>query len=137
MCGAAVRFLMKHDIREQTLRFASLDSDFAHALRASHPELEGQDSVLWVQHSESSDAPSTQVKVRSEAVLAALRYLGGIWAPLARVGGWVPRSVRDGLYDALARRRAKISSRAGLSCVVPEPHTRHRFLESPSDTESA
>lgn len=136
MCGAAVRFLMKRDVREQTLRFASLDSDFSHALRASHPELEGQDSVLWVQHNENDDQ-STQVKVRSEAVLAALRYLGGGWAPLARVGGWVPRSVRDGLYDALARRRAKISSRAGLSCVVPEPHTRHRFLESPSDTDSA
>lgn len=43
--------------------------------------------------------------VRSTAVLALLSALGGAWRGLAVVGSGVPRFVRDGLYDFVARRR--------------------------------
>ncbi len=64
--------------------------------------------------------------VRSDAVLRAGRYLGGLWAGLALIGALVPRVIRDQLYRWVARHRHRLG---GPACLIPTPEQRIRFLD--------
>lgn len=83
----------------------------------------------------SAGAPSADVppasfpRIRSDAALAALRYLGGGWALLARVFRLVPRAVRDGVYRWVARNRHRLSRTE--ACLLPTVEERARFLAGP------
>ena len=66
------------------------------------------------------------VRVRSDAALAMLQYLGGGWGVLAALVRLVPGSLRDALYDAVARRRFALAARA---CLLPRPDERARFID--------
>jgi predicted DCC family thiol-disulfide oxidoreductase YuxK len=67
--------------------------------------------------------------VKSTAVLGMLRHLPWPWSWLA-VGRVVPRSLRDRLYDLLARHRYRWFGRRE-TCMLPTPDTRARFLDEP------
>jgi predicted DCC family thiol-disulfide oxidoreductase YuxK len=129
VCSASVRFLLARDGADPAegtaLRFAPLTGRHAEALRQLHPALVNVDSVLWVTPGSGPDT----VRQRSDAVLAALRYLGGGWALLARFAQWIPRPVRDGVYDLVARHRQSISRRGRLRCALPDPGVSGRFLD--------
>ena len=119
LCSGLVRFILRRD-RTATLRFATLDGEFAGRVREAFPELAGVDSVVWV------DAGMGRVLVRSDAALRVARYLGGRWR-FAAVGAVVPRSIRDRIYDLVARHRHQADARA-TACLVPGPDVVHRFL---------
>lgn len=119
-CAESVQLVLRHD-RRRTLRFASLQGAFGTAIRASHPELEGVDSVIWV------EPGAGRVLVRSDAALRVARYLGGWWS-LALVARALPRPVRDAGYDLLARHRHRLLA-DGPHCLVPAPEERERFLD--------
>lgn len=122
-CSASVRFVLAHE-RRQSLRFASLQSTTASALRAQHPELRAVDSIVWVEPSAEGGA---RVWVRSAAVLRIARYLGGLWR-VAAIGYFVPQRLRDRLYDFIARHRHQILP-APDTCWLPPLSTRARFLD--------
>ena len=63
---------------------------------------------------------------RSTAALYVLRDIGGLWQHLY---GFiiVPRFIRDGVYDLVARSRYSIWGRKD-SCMVPTPDIKKRFL---------
>ena len=124
LCASIVQFVLRHD-RQGTLRFAGLDSRFADDIRARHPALHAVDSVIWVEPAWGSR--SERVFLHSDAALALARYLGGWWR-LALAGRLIPRPLRDGLYEAVARHRHQIPE-IGASCVLSTADTRHRFLE--------
>lgn len=115
LCARSVQFVLRHERadRRQALQFAPLDGPAGERVRAQHPQLAGIDSVLWL-----TVAPdgTEQVRVRSEAVLAVLRHVGGVWAWMAVVGRWVPRPLRDAVYAAVAARRHWLAPRA---CQLP------------------
>lgn len=115
LCARSVQFVLRHErpARRAALEFAPLEGPVGVGVRARHPQLAGIDSVLWM-----TIAPdgTEQVLVRSEAVLAVLRHVGGVWAWLAVVGRWVPRALRDALYAAVAMRRHWLAPR---SCQLP------------------
>jgi len=90
------------------LRFASLEGA---------PDM-GADSMVWRE--------GDRVFVRSDAVIQAARYLGGVWAALAAAGALLPRPMRDGLYRVIASHRHRLS---GPACVVPTPEQRARFFD--------
>ena len=125
-CAQSVQFVLRHDRRRRTLRFASLQSHTGTEVRARHPELEGVDSVIWVEPGDA--AQSERVYVRSAAVLRVLRYLGGAWTGVAWLGTIVPRALRDVVYDLVARHRQKLVRR-GASCLLPTAEERGRFLD--------
>jgi predicted DCC family thiol-disulfide oxidoreductase YuxK len=125
-CANSVQFVLAHERRRRTLRFASLDSPLGTELRERHPELAGVDSVIW--YEPALDRHQERVDVRSTAVFHVLRYLGGPWTVLAALGGIVPRVVRDWVYDFVARHRHQII-RASPSCLLPTPEQRTRFLD--------
>lgn len=115
-CARSVQFVLASD-RRGTLRFGPLQGAFGRSVVVAHPELHDVDSVVW--HDESG------VRVRGDAALAVLDYLGGGWRVLSGLGHLVPRRLRDALYDALARRRFRLAARA---CLLPTPEERARFL---------
>jgi predicted DCC family thiol-disulfide oxidoreductase YuxK len=100
VCTRTVRLVLRAD-RKRTLRFASLQGEYARSLAARHPLLEEVDSMGWV---EPKPEGGEQVFVRSEAVLRLGRYLG-FPRPVVFLGRLIPRRFRDGLYDWVAKRR--------------------------------
>lgn len=64
---------------------------------------------------------------RSDAVLFVARELGWPWN-LTLAGGVLPRPLRNGMYDAIARRRYRFFGRYE-QCLIPTEETRSRFVE--------
>ncbi|HET6836627.1 MAG TPA: DCC1-like thiol-disulfide oxidoreductase family protein [Gemmatimonadales bacterium] len=121
LCNRIVRLVLRAD-RNGSLRFASLQGDFARGVRLRHPELTGVDSMAWVEwHGEHE-----RVLVRSEAVLRLAGYLGHPWRLLS-AGRVVPRPLRDGLYDWVAGRRGNWF-RDAVACQLPTAAQRERIL---------
>jgi predicted DCC family thiol-disulfide oxidoreductase YuxK len=122
-CDGTVQFILKHD-RRGTLRFATLQGDFARGVIDRHPELDGVDSLVLVERDASG---REHVHVRSDGALRVARYLGGAWN-LARATAIVPRFIRDSVYDGFARIRYRVFGRYD-SCPIPSPEQRARFID--------
>lgn len=124
-CDRSIQLILRYEKRK-TMLFAALQSDYGKSMLARHPELEGLDSLVFVE----TDAGTQQerVFVRSDGALQVARYLGGFWK-LALAGYIIPRSVRDYLYDQFAKRRYRWFGKYD-SCVLPPPEVRARFLDS-------
>lgn len=123
LCSSIVRFVLSHE-REHTLRFAALDSDAAARILFLYNKIRDVDSVVWVEY-DAAGEPS-EALVRSTAALKLARYLGGAWRLLA-VLRLIPVTLRDGVYDAVARNRHRIAP--AESCLVPDGESRQRFLD--------
>ena len=123
-CDGTVQFILKHD-RRGTLRFATLQGDFARDVIARHPEVAGVDSLVLVEQNDASGRE--RVFVRSEGALRVARYLGGAWH-LTRIVAIVPRFLRDWAYDAFARIRYRLFGKYE-SCPIPTPEQRARFID--------
>jgi predicted DCC family thiol-disulfide oxidoreductase YuxK len=123
-CARSVQFVLRHERRSRTLRFARLEGPTGVALRARRPELAGVDSLVWLEPASSDRAE--QVWVRSRGARAVGHYLGGVWRALAALGALVPARVLDAGYDWVARHRRELARDA---CVLPTPEQRHRFLD--------
>lgn len=123
-CAGSVQFLLAREsaTARLQLRFAPLQGEFGATVLALHPELIGIDSVVWF---EPHAAGASRVYVRSNAALSAAAHLGGIWRALAAVGRFVPRVLRDSVYDMIAKRRLSIAAPA---CLLPSAEERARFL---------
>jgi predicted DCC family thiol-disulfide oxidoreductase YuxK len=131
-CARSVQFVLQRERRRRTLHFASLDSSIGREVRAQYPELDGVDSVVWIEA--GSSRKDYRLYVRSEAVFRVLKYLGGVWTGLAVLGAVVPRGLRDWVYDFIARHRHKIIPREAESCLLPTPEQRSRFIDWGSET---
>jgi len=124
VCTRSVRLLLRWDRRRRTLHFAPLSGKVARRVLAEHPEARGIDSLLWYR-------PGTgggELLVRSDAVLAAGTYLGGGWAVLSAIGRFVPKSLRDIIYERMARQRRQFPGMRRV-CRLPTPEESSRFLE--------
>jgi predicted DCC family thiol-disulfide oxidoreductase YuxK len=113
--------VLRHE-RPHTLQFAPLQSDIGDAIRGRHSGLAAVDSMLWIEPT----ATGERVLTRSDAALRLARYIGGPWRLLA-LAGVVPRPIRDGVYDFIARHRHRIVRDAD-QCYMPPPAARARFL---------
>jgi predicted DCC family thiol-disulfide oxidoreductase YuxK len=132
-CAESVQFVLAREKRRRTLRFASLQSEPGTEVRQRHPELEGVDSVIWVEHSADG---RERVFVRSAAVFRVLRYLGGVWTVLSWLASIVPAFIRDAVYDWVARHRHQLIRR-GKACLLPTPEQKARFVDWGSLVESS
>ena len=119
-CSRTVQFILQRD-PGGALRFAGLDSGFATRVFEQHPDLRGIDSIVWFEQGGAIRL------VRSDAALRAMRYLGGRWG-LVAVLRFLPRQLRDPVYDLVARHRHTLWPKSA-QCFVPAPAVRHRFLE--------
>lgn len=123
LCDASVQFLLRRD-RRQRLIFAPLQgATAAEVLQRSGLMEEAQSVVLVLDYATSAES----VHVKSQAVLLALRELGGLWALLSGLR-LVPRPMRDVVYDWVVRHRYRWFGRFD-ACKVPAPEVAGRFLE--------
>ena len=105
LCEAAVRFLVRAD-RHGTLVFRPLGGE--EFIAQVPPEVRAglPDSLVLL-------PGDGRALVRSAAVLEALDGIGGMWRWVARVARRVPESLRDRVYDIVARNRG-----AAKGCLV-------------------
>lgn len=125
-CARSVQFVLAREKRRHTLRFASLQSPTGLDAKRRHTELANVDSVIWLEPGDSSH--TERMLVRSDAALEVMRYLGGRWSIVAAIGRIVPRFLRNGIYDLIARHRHELV-RDAASCLLPTPEQRARFID--------
>ena len=124
LCNRAVQFLLKRD-RLDRLQFASLQSDLAAKVLNRHGlDPKGLDTVYAVLN---YGEPNETLLAKGDAFLFFSGVVGGIWS-VARVVKIMPRPVRNGLYDFVARHRYQVFGKSE-SCMLPDPKQRHKFLE--------
>ncbi len=120
LCSSFVQFCFRHD-GDGLLRFASAQSPLgARVLDALGLPANTLDrTILLIEDNE--------VFGQSTAVLLALRHLRG-WPRWLMPLRWVPRVLRDPIYDLVARHRYRwFGQRA--TCFVPTLETRDRFID--------
>lgn len=119
LCNGFVQFVIKRD-RKKLFKFASLQSVYGQGLM-QHFKLNPQvfDTVLLYD--------GTNVFTRTDATIAILGSLGGIWKvfTLCKV---LPRPIRNSLYNFIAKRRYKLFGKSE-TCMVPTPELRDRFVD--------
>jgi len=125
LCNRLVQFLLKHD-KEGRLRFASLQSDFAEKVLSRHG-IDAKD-LDTVQVVENYDQPDERVLQRSDAILRAVRELGGFWSASSSIAQVVPRGLRDLVYRFVATNRYRVFGKYD-TCMLPDPNQRSRFLD--------
>ena len=118
LCHAAVRFILARD-REARFRFASLESETGRDLTTEGiREGTSADSMILVEDGSTY--------ARSEAAIRIAARLSLPWRALG-VLRVVPRPVRDGAYDLVARNRYRWFGRKDF-CPMPDEDIRDRFL---------
>ncbi len=118
LCNGFVNFLIAHD-PHNTFRFGSLQSPRVKDLLKQFHYSTNDVSVLLIQNN--------QLYSQSTAVLKIFRQMPGGWPLLYGFIG-VPKSLRDFLYDLIARNRYTIFGRKD-TCRIPTPELKSRFVE--------
>jgi predicted DCC family thiol-disulfide oxidoreductase YuxK len=117
-CNRWVNLLLRFD-RKDVFRFAARQSESGAAFsRAAGLPEAGTGSIVLVEGS--------HVLLRSDAVLRMLSLLGFPF-DLTAILRIVPASIRDAVYDVIARNRTRWFGRT-QSCRIPAPAERHRFI---------
>ena len=119
VCHWLVRFVIRHDTSGR-FRFAALDSGIGEELRRRYRIDPSLDTVVLVD--------GNRAWIRSHAVIRILILLGWPWR-MGAVAAIVPARWRDAGYDLFVTRRAAVSARLRLTCIVPKGLVRNRFLD--------
>jgi predicted DCC family thiol-disulfide oxidoreductase YuxK len=124
LCNGLNQFLLKRDPNDH-FRFASLQSEFAASLlKRFDINAVDLDTVYVVA---DYAQPGERLLARSDAILHILGRLGGVWG-LLRVGGLLPKSLRDALYNVVARNRYRVFGKYDV-CLMPEERHRKKFVD--------
>ncbi|HEU5290815.1 MAG TPA: thiol-disulfide oxidoreductase DCC family protein [Cyclobacteriaceae bacterium] len=119
LCSGAVRFIIKRD-PSGVFKFASLQSTFGQQ-RLDQFKIDKNvlHSIILVR--------DNQFLHRSDAALEIARQLNGGW-PALYVFKILPRFLRDGIYNLVARYRYRLFGKKD-ECWIPTPELKDRFLE--------
>lgn len=119
LCNRWIQFVIEHDPGGR-FRFAPLQSDVASALLdAAGYEGADLDSVVLIDDGE--------YYAKSDAVIRTGKLLGGVYRLLGPTA-YVPRLLRDFVYDFVANRRYGWFGKRE-ACMRPTPDVEERFLE--------
>lgn len=121
LCHGAVAFLAKRDRAGDRFRFAPLRGA---TFRQRVPE--GLAAAL-----PDSLALQTQggaLLIRSRAVVHVLKQLGGVWAALGTLLGWIPGPLSDWGYNGVARVRRHLFKKPDTACPNLPRDLRDRIL---------
>lgn len=119
LCNNSVLFVIKRD-KKDLFRYASLQSEVGQQLvRERGIDTSQVDSIILIE-------PGVAYFTKSDAALEIAQHLGGLWK-LSAVFTWIPKSIRDAVYDFVARNRYKWYGKKD-ACMVPTPELRAKFL---------
>lgn len=119
LCTGAVQFIIERD-PTGVFRFASLQSEAGQELLARFDlPTDDFDSFVLVE--------GNDYYTKSSAALRVAKRLGGAYALLYPFR-FVPRVIRDGVYDLVADHRYQVFGRKE-QCMMPTPELESRFLD--------
>jgi predicted DCC family thiol-disulfide oxidoreductase YuxK len=125
LCNRLVRFVLRRDPGGR-FRFASLQGGFAANILIRYgADVSDLDTMYVVLENQR---PGEKLLARSDAAIAVLLQLGGVWRALGTVLRIFPKGLRDGGYGWIARNRYRIFGKYD-SCPLVEPKYRDRFLD--------
>jgi predicted DCC family thiol-disulfide oxidoreductase YuxK len=119
LCNRGVQSIIKKDTKKQ-FRFASLQGKTGQALlRQFNLPVTDLNSFVLIE--------GDKAYIKSTAALRIAKLAGGFWKILY---GFiiVPRFIRDGVYNIIARNRYKWFGRRE-ECMIPTPELKERFLD--------
>lgn len=120
LCNSSVQFVIKRD-KKDLFRYAALQSEVGQQLVAErHIDTRQVDSIILIE-------PGVAYYTKSDAALEIAKDLGGFWK-LSSIFMWIPRAIRNAVYDFVARNRYKWFGRKE-ACMIPTPELRAKFLE--------
>ncbi len=120
LCNGAIQFIIKKDKRNVFL-FAPLQGTTAKAFfKSRNLDFEKTDSIVLYE-------PDVAYFVKSSAALKIGKTFGGIYRCLA-LFEWFPQSLRDWIYDFVARNRYKWFGKKD-ACMIPTPELQSKFLD--------
>jgi predicted DCC family thiol-disulfide oxidoreductase YuxK len=119
LCSSFAQFILRKD-RSARFRLLAAQSDLGNALYR-HFGLDPMSYETYVLLQKG------KAYFRSEASIRILDGLGGAWSLFATLARLVPASLRDALYDVIARNRLRwFGTRE--QCYLPGPSQADRFL---------
>ena len=110
LCSGFVRFVVARD-PDAKFRFVSAQSPLGQAL-FRHYDLDTDDFETNLLIADG------RAFGKLDALTGILQRLGGVWR-IATIASLLPRTLRDRLYDRIARNRYRIFGRTD-SCIVPD-----------------
>ncbi len=119
LCNGAIQFIIKRDKKKQ-FQFASLQGKAGTELLQKHNlPLDDFNSFILTE--------GDKIYTKSTAALRVARKLSGGWKLLY---GFmiVPRFIRNGVYNVIAKNRYKWFGRKD-ECMIPTPELKERFLD--------
>jgi predicted DCC family thiol-disulfide oxidoreductase YuxK len=117
LCSASVQFIIRRD-KKGKFRFASLQSAFAKKMISASQLEDSLQTIIYYKNNKAY--------VRSDAALEVCKELDGLW-PLLYVLKIIPRLIRDGVYDFIARNRYRWFGKKD-ACWLPSPDLSARFV---------
>ena len=117
-CNGMVNFVIKRD-KSASLKFSTLQSGTGQNLLTAK-NFQGPDlrSFVFIEKGE--------LYTRSTAALKVCKYMNGLW-PLMYGFIIVPKFIRDGIYNWIAKNRYRWFGKKEV-CMVPTPELQSRFL---------
>ncbi len=119
LCNGAVQFITKRDHKD-IFRYAALQSDVGQKLIVERGiDTQKVDSIVLIE-------PGLAYFIKSDAALFIGKEFGGIWSALT-IFTWIPRPIRDVIYDFIAKNRYRWFGRKD-QCMIPTPELQAKFL---------
>jgi predicted DCC family thiol-disulfide oxidoreductase YuxK len=116
-CSRSVAFILRHE-RKPLIRFVAIQSAEGRSLALRHGvDPDDPDSFLFIENGVAHP--------KSGGIIALARHLKAPGNALTTLA-FLPRSLRDWLYDRVARNRYRLFGKR-VSCMMPTAETRRRF----------
>lgn len=117
LCSGTVAFILRHETAP-VIEFVAIQSIKGRQLAKAYgidPDV--PDSFLFLSKGDAL--------TKSTGVIALAQHLKRPWR-WVRVFTFIPRSMRDKIYDIVAKNRYQVFGKSD-TCIVPHPQERHRF----------
>tara|TARA_R110000765_G_scaffold52453_4_gene105522 strand:+ start:3841 stop:4245 length:405 start_codon:yes stop_codon:yes gene_type:complete len=119
LCNTTVQFVIKND-KEDRFRFTPLQSDTGKKLLTERNiDTEDIDSIILIE-------PNVAYYTKSTAALEIGKYLKGL-STISSILLWLPESLRDIVYDFVAKNRYKWYGKKE-SCMIPTEELKNKFI---------
>ena len=117
-CNNSVIFILKRNIKTP-IYFTALQSEVGQRLLTEYElPVNEMESIVFIEQGKAY--------MQSTAALRICRYLRGLW-PLCYGFIIVPKFIRDGIYNWIAKNRYKWFG-IRKECMIPTPEMKTRFL---------
>ena len=117
-CNSAVNFTLKRNTKAE-IRFAPMQSEAGQKLLQQYNlPADDMESFVFIENGVAYK--------QSTAALKVCRHLRGLW-PMCYVFMIVPKFIRDGIYNWIAKNRYKWFG-VKQACMIPTPEVKSRFL---------